>query len=333
MSSYRVSSYLAISLAIACWLLATGLAVEKVWKDGISSWTLLLSMPVLTAAVGVLLHISVDRVASWTMRVSAAFLACVCLAVTLPASIGSSGGARDAAIAEADASNRALKIAENSYGEAQRDLNTAKAGIARECVGAPAVITDDGWPKCRWFRRAASAYQATLDQSGSQLVSAPAAKVADSGEQRVAWLLSGVASQWGYMVKASDVALVWPMLPPVAFELLCAFMLCAGLERRADNGGKSAINGEMSFENKDNSASGKVVIESITAGEYADMVSPVPPTPPKKKRSKRRDKKDRAIASLRRDALAGKKPSLKLVTSRFRVPKTTAFRWMKQAAA
>lgn len=323
MGSYRIGSVPAISLAAACWLLATGLAAEKVLKDGIVSWTMLLAMPVLTAAVGVLIHTAVTNGQAFMVRVSAACLAAICLAVTLPASIGSSGGARDTALAEAKASNRAIEIAEGAFTESQRDLNTAKAGVLKECVGAPEVITDDAWPKCRWFRRAVAAYQAAMANSGRKLASAPAVKIADSGEQRVAWAVSAVASRWNYQVTAADVALVWPMLPPIAFELLCAFFMCAGLERRTVS----------------KKAADPVVIEPVTAGEYVDHLREptnlTPPTPPKsKKRSKRRQRRERVLASIRAHTMrTGLPPKFSVVRNRHRLPGSTAHRYLKQATA
>jgi hypothetical protein len=335
MRKYQIVRPGAIVLAVTCLGMCTGLAVEKVLKDGISSYTLLASMLVLPAAVGMLLHQGWEDVRDGKlMRAPTAFvLAMLCLAVTLPASIGSSGGARDTALAEAKASNRAIEIAEGAYTESQRDLNTVKAGVLKECVGAPPVIIDDSWPKCRWFRRAVEAYEAKMSTSGKQLVSAPAVKIADSGEQRVAWAASAVASRWGYQVTAADVSLVWPMLPPVCFELLAAFFLAAGLERRGTH--QKIESAQVVIAETAPVETHPVKIEQITAGEYADMVSPVPPTPPKtKKRSKRQQKRARGVAWVRAyREKHGKAPSFRVVKNVLQVPPATASRWRRQALA
>lgn len=330
MRKYTVVRPGAICLAAVCLAMCTGLAVEKVLKDGVSSFTLLAAMVVLPAAVGMLLHQCFEDIRDWKLlrAPTAMALAALCLSVTLPASIGSSGGARDAALAEAKASNRALQIAESSFDEAQRDLNTAKAGIARECVGAPAVITDDSWPKCRWFRRAAEAYQSTLDRFGKVLISAPVEKVADSGEQRVAWALSAIASNWGYSVKASDVALVWPILPPIAFELLAAFFLCIGLQRRVSPGSLAAENQPVT------AIEAPQQTELPRVEVFAESVNNPPSDPrPRKRTTPRQKRRDRVVAAIRKQTLAGQKPSFKLVKARYRLANATASRYMKEAAA
>lgn len=327
MSKYQIVRPGAIALAVLCLCMCTGLAVEKVVHDGVSSWTLLAAMVVLPAAVGMLLHQGFEDLSDGKLlrAPTAWLLAALCLSVTLPASIGSSGGARDAALAEAKASNRALQIAESSFDEAQRDLNTAKAGVARECVGAPAVISDDSWPKCRWFRRAAEAYQSTLDRFGKVLISAPVEKVADSGEQRVAWLLSAVASSWGYSVQASDVARVWPILPPVAFELLAAFFLCAGLERSTVRNSRM-VAAEM--------AADRQSLPEVNVPETLAVSSgPSPSDPRPRKRTKRQQKREKGVAWVRKfRERHGRAPALEVVSNVLKVPQTTAFRWRKLAA-
>ena len=321
MSKYTVSRPGAICLAALCLAMCTGLAVEKVLKDGITSYTLLAAMVALPAAVGMLLHQGFEdlRDGKLLRAPTAIVLALLCLAVTLPASIGSSGGARDAALAEAAAANRGVELARESYSDVKRDLEWAKTGVRNECVGAPPVIVDNAWPKCQWWRRQLTAHETAIGRFGKEFASAPAVKVADSGEQRVAWALSAVASNWGYSVKPSDVALVWPILPPIAFELLAAFFLCAGLERR------------------NNFASKAEVAETLTERQQLEAklpeigsISPNSPTPPKRK-TKRQQRKDRVIASIRQQTLAGKKPTFKLVRARYRLPGATASRWMKEA--
>jgi hypothetical protein len=330
MRKYQIARPGAIVLALVCLGMCAGLAIEKVVHDGVSSYTLLAAMLVLPAAVGMLLHQGFEdlRDGKLLRAPTAIALALLCLAVTLPASIGSSGGARDTALAEAAAANRGVEIAKEGYGDVKRDLEWAKTGVVRECVGAPAVIVDTSWPKCQWWRRQLAAHETAIGRLGKELAAAPAVKIADSGEQRVAWAASAVASRWGYSVSAQDVSLVWPMLPPIAFELLAAFFLAAGLERR--QGGQKLAG---SFQPV---ASQPVVIEPVTAGEYAEVIREPSnnPTPPKtKKRSKRKEKRDRVIAAIRQQTLSGQKPSFKLVKARYRLPGSTTSRWMKEAAA
>lgn len=324
MSKYMIVRPGAIALAALCLAMCTGLAVEKVLHDGVSSWTLLAAMVVLPAAVGMLLHQGFEdlRDGKLLRAPTAVVLALLCLAVTLPASIGSSGGARDTALAEAAAANRGVELAKESYSDVKRDLEWAKTGVRNECVGAPPVIVDNAWPKCQWWRRQLTAHETAIGRFGKEFASAPAVKVADSGEQRVAWALSAVASNWGYSVKPSDVALVWPILPPIAFELLAAFFLCAGLERRKDTGFEIAVSAHVSSE-----------IPSQINEPAMDSVSPESTPPRPRKRTKRQAKREKGVNWARNyRARFGKSPPLEVMSNVLRVPQTTAHRWRKLAA-
>lgn len=329
MPRYMIACRFSIALAVSCWLLATGLAAEKVFRDGVSSVTLLLAMPVLTAAVGVLLHQGFDDLRNfrWLRGPTALLLAGVCLAVTLPASIGSSGGARDAAISQAEATNRGVKIAEASYDSAARDLADAKAGVRRECEGAPAVITDNTWPKCQWWRRQMQAHEFAMTRFGKDLAKAPAEVIADSGEQRVAWLLSGLASRWGYSITKADVQQAWPVLPPIAFELLCAFFISCGVSRRTSPRSNGVRDGDRE------EAPMQVVAEPLTP-TLSPSAGGEPSDPrPRKRTTPRQKRRDRVVAAIRKQTLEGKRPTFKLVKARYRLANATASRYMKEAAA
>lgn len=326
MSKYQIVRPGAIALAVLCLCMCTGLAVEKVLKDGVSSFTLLAAMVVLPAAVGMLLHQGFEdlRDGKLLRAPTAIVLALLCLAVTLPASIGSSGGARDTALAEAAAANRGVELAKESYSDVKRDLEWAKTGVRNECVGAPPVIVDNSWPKCQWWRRQLAAHETAIGRFGKELASAPAVKVADSGEQRVAWALSAVASNWGYSVKPSDVALVWPILPPIAFELLAAFFLCAGLARRETPILRSQFV-TSSEPAKEPAAEAPSIVE--TSHDLG------PQAPPPKRKTKRQAKREKGVAWVRKyRERHGRPPALEVVSNVLKVPQTTAFRWRRLAA-
>jgi NADH:ubiquinone oxidoreductase subunit 6 (subunit J) len=330
MTKYQIVRPGAIALAVLCLCMCTGLAVEKVLKDGVSSYTLLAAMVVLPAAVGMLLHQGFEdlRDGKLLRAPTAIVLALLCLAVTLPASIGSSGGARDTALAEAAAANRGVEIAKESYSDVKRDLEWAKTGVRNECVGAPPVIVDNSWPKCQWWRRQLTAHETAIGRFGKELASAPAVKVADSGEQRVAWAMSAVASNWGYSVKPSDVALVWPILPPIAFELLAAFFLCAGLQRRTSPGSLVAENQPVMAID----APKQVELPRVEVFPIAGNNPPSDPRP-RKRTTKRQAKREKGVAWVRKyRERHGKAPPLGVVSNVLRVPQTTAFRWRKLAA-
>lgn len=302
----------ALGLAVLCWALCTGLAIEKVWADGVSSWTLLLAMPVLTAAVGILLHLGFQdlRELRFLRGPVALVLAIACLCVTLPASIGSSGQARDTALAAAKQSSEEITKAKDDLKRAEKLVAEAQGWVADECK------TGNGH-RCQGVVVTLYQRQASADKMRREL-KGESPKIANSGEHRISWAL-GMA---GLAVSEADVQMIWPMLPPIAFELLCAFFLYAGLERRAfDKLSKAELAKEPATE------APSIVEISHNSGRF--------PEPPNrtKKRTKRQQRRERVIESIRRQTLAGKRPSFKLIKARHRLPNATASRWMKEAVA
>lgn len=312
MRKYRVTSWGSMTLAALCWLLATGFAVEKVWQDGVQSWTLLASMPVLTLAVGVLLHRGFEDLRSWrtaVFGVTGIALALLALSVTLPASIGSSGQARDTAIAQAEASNRSLDVLREDLANVSATLNWAQKDMVAECG------TGDGM-KCKGKRSTVKALEDRKSLLASQLQNAPVERATTSGETRISWALT----RMGFNVSEEGVRMVWPMLPPIAFELLCAFFMCMALGRK-DEPAATADTKQTSFS--------AAAPEPLPAPAMFSTQLPDPTKP--RKRSKRQAKKDEAIAAIRAQTLAGKPPSFRLVQTRYRLPKATASRWRAEA--
>lgn len=302
----------ALALAALCWALCTGLAIEKVMSDGIQSWTLLLAMPVLTAAVGILLHLGFQDLREFRFLRGpvALVLAIACLCVTLPASIGSSGQARDTALAEAKKSSDEIAKTKEDLRKAERLVAEAQGWVAEECK------TGNGH-RCQGVVVTLYQRQASADKLRREL-KGESPKIANSGEHRIAWAL-GMA---GLKVSEADVSMIWPMLPPIAFELLCAFFLYAGLEKRSttdvQNGRFSAIKDEKPLE----------INESIAIAE------PAPSDPrPRKRTTPRQKRRDRVVAAIRKQTLEGKRPTFKLVKARYRLANATASRYMKEAAA
>jgi hypothetical protein len=66
-----------------------------------------------------------------------------------------------------------------------------------------------------------------------------------------------------------------------------------------------------------------------------ESVTPEPPSPKPRKRgkSKRSQRKEDVIAKIRAQTLAGKKPSFSVVRARFKLPKSTASRYLREATA
>ena len=305
----------ALALAALCWALCTGLAIEKVMSDGIQSWTLLLAMPVLTAAVGILLHLGFQdlRELRFLRGPVALALAVACLCVTLPASIGSSGQARDTALAEAKKSSEDIAKAKEDLRKAERLVAEAQGWVADECK------TGNGH-RCQGVVVTLYQRQASADKLRREL-KGESPKIANSGEHRISWAL-GMA---GLKVSEADVQMIWPMLPPIAFELLCAFFLYAGLDKRSTTGvqnmGFSYVKAEKPLEINEP--------EAIAV----DMGNPITPDPRPRKRTKRQAKRERGVAWVRRyREKHGKAPALEVVSNVLKVPQTTAFRWRKLAA-
>jgi hypothetical protein len=236
--NYRTCFWIATALCTTAWAVTTGLSIEKVLVDGVRSWTLLLAMPVFVAAVAFLIHLAFEDFRSW--RVIRALvglsLAALTLTVTLPNSIGSSGSAKDAEVAQAQASGRGLAFSESMLTAAKNDLDDAKKYVMAECLGAPEVIEPGMWPKCSWWRRQVEAHTLAVEKYGKGVVDAPVETKALSGESRIAWALSAIGTrvpeQFAFSVTETDLTTALPMAPPLAGELLCAFFGFMALEFR-----------------------------------------------------------------------------------------------------
>jgi hypothetical protein len=308
----------ALALAVLCWALCTGLAIEKVMSDGIQSWTLLLAMPVLTAAVGILLHLGFQDLREFRFLRGpvALVLAVACLCVTLPASIGSSGQARDTALAAAKQSSEEIAKAKDDLKKAEKLVAEAQNWVAEECK------TGNGH-RCQGVVVTLYQRQASADKMRREL-KGESPKIANSGEHRIAWAL-GMA---GLKVSEADVSMIWPMLPPIAFELLCAFFLYAGLERRVRPGSLVAENQPVMAID----APKQVELPRVEVFPIAGNNPPSDPRP-RKRTTKRQAKREKGVAWVRKyRERHGKAPPLGVVSNVLRVPQTTAFRWRKLAA-
>lgn len=336
--NYKALMYGALALCLACWGLATGLAVEKVLADGVTSTTLLLAMPILTLAIGWLIHQGVSDFRDWSFfRGSAAIaLAVLTISVTLPNSIGSAGGAKDTAVAEAEAANRGITFASGELAKAEKDLEDAKQGVLRECEGAPAVIPDKTWPKCQWWRRQVEAHTLAVSKYGADVVAAPVVKQALSGETRIAWALQKA----GVSVTEKDVQMAQPMALPVAAELLCAFFMFMAFEFHRLSREETAV--QVPVPSPQEAVDGDPEIARTSDTELQRLrrwyfergtgeVDPEP-APTRPRRTSRASRKDRVIAKIRAHTLKhGKPPAFKLVKAKHRLPKSTASRYLAEA--
>jgi hypothetical protein len=363
--NYKALMWGCIALTVACWGLATGLAIEKVLADGVTSYTLLFAMPVLTLAIGWLIHQGVSDLREFAIfrGAAAVALAVLALGVTLPNSIGSAGGAKDTAVAEAEAANRGISFASGELAKAQKDLEDAKGGVLRECEGAPAVIPDKTWPKCQWWRRQVEAHTLAVSKYGSAVVAAPVVKQALSGETRIAWALQKV----GVAVTEKDVQMAQPMALPIAAELLCAFFMFMAFEfHRLSTSAKSlkcktvTDGSDLSLVGSDETQAGSDRQSFATRGRDLSVVAGDPelaqvsdtelqrlrryfqekaegatgpePSPTKPRKSKRQKRREKVQNWVREYTLQnGHPPAFRVVKGRFHLPAATASRWRHAA--
>lgn len=346
--NYRTLMWGAIVLTCACWGLATGLAIEKVLADGVTSYTLLAAMPVLTLAIGWLIHQGVSDLREWAFfrGAAAVALAVLALGVTLPNSIGSAGGAKDTAVAEAEAANRGISFASGELAKAEKDLEDAKGGVLRECEGAPAVIDGKSWPKCQWWRRQVEAHTLAVSKYGSAIVAAPVVKQALSGETRIAWALQKV----GVAVTEKDVQMAQPMALPIAAELLCAFFMFMAFEFHRLATSAKSLETQVVTDGSDVATRGRDL--SVVAGdpelaqvsdtelqrlrryfqEKAEGATGPDPSPTKPRKSKRQKRREKVQNWVREYTLQnGHPPAFRVVKGRFHLPAATASRWRHAA--
>lgn len=290
-----------LGMAASTWLLATGLVIEKVVADGVSSWALLFATPVLTGAVGLLLHIAFT---SWWKWVFAVPLALLCLSVTMPASIGASGSARDQAVAKAEATNRTANEVADDLKFVKSKLKWALDDMATECASGEGTA-------CRGKRSTVNALQDRQDKLMSGLQAAPAKVQALSGEVRIA----KISSWFGAGFSSDDVTMVWPILAPVALELLCAAFLTMGLSIRSST---------VKHSDADSAQTSFPTTEPLPSPE---IFSGPEPKPGKRGFKPRKKSIEHAIATVREQTLrTGKPPTFTVVRGKHKLSKASASR-------
>lgn len=342
---YRTLSQMALAFCLTSWLIVTGLSIEKVIADGVQSWTMLLAMPVFVAAVAFLCHQAVEDFREWRFfRSSIGFsLALMTLAVTLPNSIGTSGSAKDTAVAEAQASNRGLAFSEKMLAEAEKDLADAKAGAKQECVGAPEHFEGMEWPKCRDYRRQVAAHTLAVEKYAKGVASAPVEKKPLSGETRLAWALSGIGGKlpeaYSFTVSETSVQMAQPMFPPIAGEFLCAFFGFMHLEfrrlaKREKENEEKAPAAEPAAEAQVEIAAAPAVAVEAQPEQLLIEEEVTDPTPPDggQKQTKRQRKKKAKMFDFGREYKArhGHWPTHGQIAGRFHLTGATASRWRQE---
>ena len=239
---------------------------------------------------------------------------CAFLAFSLPATVGRTNEVREVKAAEAQQSSFSIRLIESELAKAQSRLNEAYLEVGRECrTGFGA--------KCEGWRNSVVERQFRVDAIQKELMAAKP-KMGDMGSE--AW--ASVAGIGAATVRQLS-SLSFGLGLDVVIWALMWFATSAKV--RALNMGKSHDSGEIPLENKE-----------IIAGPQPSNLQnlqitsePSPSDPRPRKRTTRQKRRDRVVAAIRKQTLAGAKPSFKLVKARYRLPNATASRYMKEAAA
>lgn len=312
---YSIRSWGSIALATACWALATGLAVEKVISDGVQSWTLLAGVPVLTLVAGILLHIGFADIKDVkpVKGTVALVLAMLALAVTLPASIGSSSQARDTAAATATKSAADLEKIKVDLTKTEKLVAEAEKWQAIECGTGKGKKCDGVTFVLEQRVRSANALR-------DDLKAQQPTKSVEAGEERIAWVLG----LFGLAISPTDVGRVWPILPPLAFELMSAYFLTRGLGRDTPENTPTSKGVEVSDTLQTSFPGVSALPDPVLFGPVTE--------PPKPKR--RKPKTEKAEAWVRDYTMKnGHPPAFSVVKNRFRMSKASASRARKAGLA
>lgn len=297
------------------------MAVEKVLSDGVQSWTLLAGVPVLTLVAGILLHIGFADIKDVKpiRGLVALVLALLALAVTLPASIGSSSQARDTAAATATKSAADLEKIKADLAKTEKLVAEAEKWQAIECGSGKGKKCDGVTFVLEQRVRSANALR-------DELKAQAPAKPVEAGEERIAWVLG----LFGLAISPADVGRVWPILPPLAFELMSAYFLTRGLSRGTPLSTPVSTGVQVFSDTAQTSfpAVADLPKPELFGGELPE------PTAPKPKRRRRKTKHENAAAWLREQAQKnGGVPSFKVLQGRHHLSKASASRIRKEVMA
>jgi hypothetical protein len=281
---------------------------------------LLAGVPILTLAAGILLHMGFADIKDWKpvkglLALALAFLA---LAVTLPASIGSSSQARDTAAATATKSAADLEKIRADLATTEKLVAEAEKWQAIECASGKGKKCDGVSFVLDQRVRSANALR-------DELKDQQPAKPVEAGEERIAWVLG----LFGLAVSPADVGRVWPILPPLAFELLAAYFLTRGLGRDTPKNTPVSEDVGVSDRVSDTAQTSYPVSEPLPAPAVFGAL-PEPPQPTKRRR-KRKSKHENAAAWLKSEAAKnGGIPSFKVLQGRHHLSKASASRIRKE---
>jgi hypothetical protein len=344
MDTNRTTRWTARALAVLLWIAGSAYLVRNEMAMPTPDWVVIATMPLIWAAV-IALPILAHH--AWKQR---ELTACLLLSVaalvgscfTLQGTIARQSEARDGKVAEAQASNFKRSELLEELGRAQKRLDDANRY-------ADAERTTTCGPRCKDWERRAVEVKAYIDQTTAAIAALGADKPVASGEKRVAAAIALLPFVTADVAKVETaVALFLPSLFGLFLELAAlasAFygwrpmgsVLAAVNDQDVELGTDAVTRGS------DLSLVGSHLVTHGTGDTQADFHCqgslPSPslfggelPEPPKpRKKAKKPTRKDNVIAKIRAQTLAGKKPSFSVVKARYRLPKSTASRYLKAA--
>lgn len=217
------------SLFAACLLAEIALSWEKLALDGVNSWTLFLIMPVIAVATAHLIHVAVDDFLSCSWRFFrapvAAALAVLGLSVIVPASISSSGSARDAAVNKAEAANTVVDEAKEEARRLQRKLEWAEEDKTKKCARH-----GQNSNKCKDAKDSIKSFEDRREKLLHGVAETPV-KAATSGEKRLVWAFALANMK----VTEDDIVNALPMMLSITVALMGPFFGAAGLSELKRN--------------------------------------------------------------------------------------------------
>jgi hypothetical protein len=354
METYTYPRWVARALAVLLWIAGSSYLVRNELAMPTPDWVVIATMPLIWAAVialPILAHHAWKQ-AEYTACLLLTLAAVVGSCFTLQGTIARQSEARDGKVAEAQASN--FKRAEllEELGRAQKRLDDANKYADME-------RTTTCGPRCKDWERRAVEVKAYIDQTTAAIATLGADKPVASGEKRVAaaiGLLPFVKADQAKVEAA--VALFLPSLFGLFLELAALASAFFGWRPATVNSAKSlkcktvTDGSDLSLVGSDVTEPATVRQSSVTGDPELAGVSdtelqrlrnwyflrdqeptPEPPKTKKRKPSKKAKRREDVIAKIRAQTLAGNRPSFTLVQKRYRLPKSTASRYLKAATA
>jgi len=259
------------------------------------------------------------------------------LAYSLPATTGRTGEMKEAKAAPVAKALEDKARIQADYDATKKLVDESnewqpkacKGGVGKECKSATFVLNQR---------------QASLEKLGAQLDAFEAPPAGDTGSDIWAWALSWIGLTAAMIRKGSVLAFavgldfaIWSLAALGEFMFSSAVALwrdqavqlaVPAPQKAVETETPRALTQREIILNWQQQADLHVP-ETLPSPELFSGDQPDPNKP--KKKAKRSERKDRVIAKIRAQTLSGKRPSLKLVTARYRLPKSTAHRYLEAA--